>query len=111
MHKKYKVYSVSLSMPMIQENMAPGCTSALKDGIERKNIKVFDELSEAEKELERHTSMVYPRFECRKAYYEVTEWYLDEITLDGNGSDISSRCLKNAKMDLSYVEDQNDYMP
>ena len=55
--------------------------------------------------------MVYPRFECRKAYYEVTEWYLDEVLIDENGNVSEAKNIGYANMDLGYLEDQNDYMP
>lgn len=111
MKKQYKVYSVSLEMPMLKENMFPGCTAGRKEDARCENIKIFDSLDDAELELKKHTSMVYPRFECRKAYYEVTEWYLDEVLIDENGNVEEAKNIGYAHMDLGYLEDQNDYMP
>ena len=51
MKKQYKVYSVSLEMPMLKENMFPGCTAGRKDDARCENIKIFDSLDDAKSEL------------------------------------------------------------
>ena len=111
MQKKYMIYTVSTEMPMLRDLIKPGCTLDAGKNIVRNNIKMFDSLEEAKAYLEDVSSSVYPRFECRKAYYEIHERRLDEVILDDAGKITESKNIGFADLDTSYLDDANDYMP
>ena len=107
MKKQYSVYKVSANLPMLRDKIVPGCT--IDSGAAPSEIKVFDNREEAIAELEKHKTIVYPRFECRKAYYEVNEWRMDETIIDDSGN--MTKSCDVAEMDLSELDDADDYMP
>lgn len=111
MKKRYAVYRLYVEMPMLKDTIKPGCTLGKDEDGTKDGIRIFDTLEEAEDELRRRTSVVYPRFQCRKACYDVNEWRLDEMLLDDSGNIVKSSTLSCASMDMSYLEEENDYMP
>lgn len=106
MKTQYFVYKVSVQMPFNKENIKPGCTTGNNDIIPE-NIQTFDTKENAILALNERTSSVYARIECRKAYYEVNEWKMDEITIDDNGNIIDRKHCGFAKMDLSDIQDDD----
>lgn len=111
MKKRYAVYRLYVEMPMLKDTIKPGCTLGRDENGIKDELKIFDTIEEAEDELKRRTSVVYPRFQCRKSCYDVNEWRMDEIFMDDSGNIEKSSTISFASMDMSYLEEENDYMP
>ena len=111
MKKIYTVYKISTEIPMVRSKIKPGCTVGNENGALPESVKVFDDKESAFAELKNHTSFIYPRVECRKAYYEVIEWRMEEKTVNDNNEVIEENICGFADMDLSELNENDDYMP
>ena len=105
----YSVYAVAANVPMVRDRLKAGCSG--EGEIFEETIKNFDTETDALNELKKHMTLVYPRVECRKAYYEVKEWVMDKIEVDDSGNELSRKKYDFAEMDLSELNDDEDYMP